>query len=109
MDRYSGSVAHCGEDVAEDLVADGDGVCAVDRVFGFDVGGGSAEALGEGEDGEQERFAEQAEGRVEGARDSCISGTGRGVTCGQSSCALGEVRVKMSAKLRALASRALSG
>ena len=48
-------------------------------------------------------------GASRGARDSCISGTGRGVTCGQSSWALGEVRVKMSAKLRALASRALSG
>ena len=48
MDCNRGSVAHCGEDVAEDLVADGDGVCAGDRVFGLDVGDGLAEALGEG-------------------------------------------------------------
>jgi hypothetical protein len=48
MNYNSGSVAHCGEDLAEGLVADGDGVCTGDRVFGLDVGDGLAEALGEG-------------------------------------------------------------
>ena len=67
-DCKSGSVAHGGEELAEGLVADGDGLCAGDRVFALDVGDGLAEALGEGlgRQGAGARLAEQAERRVEG-------------------------------------------
>ena len=62
----AGLVAHRGEELAEDFVAERDRLGAGDRVFGGEVGDGLSEAFGHGEDGEEQRLAEQAERSVEG-------------------------------------------
>ena len=60
-----GSVVHRGEQLAEDLVADGDCLTSADGVFGRQVGDGLTKAFCEGENAEQERLAEQAQRGVQ--------------------------------------------
>ena len=107
--EWAVSVAHVREQVAEDFVGGGYAWAPVTGSSCLISGTGKPCSWAIPRMEKRSDRPSMPRGASSGTTVSGISGTGRGMISGQSSWARGESRVKMPEKLRALASRAVSG